>query len=55
MSFFLLIPLRQQGVRQHFAKLPTYAISVSVTTEIQKNNIDTFRDTSKQYYKIILF
>ena len=31
------------------------AISVSLTIEIHKNNIDTFRVTNKQYYKTILF
>ena len=38
MSFSPLIPLGQQGLRLRFAKLPTYAISVSLTIEIHKNN-----------------
>ena len=50
-----LIPLGWQGLQLPFAKLLTYAISVSLTIEIHKNNIDTFRVTNKQYYKIILF
>ena len=50
MSFFPLIPL---GL--HFVELLIYAISVSLTTEIQKNNIDTFKVTSKQHHKIMLF
>ena len=38
-----------------FVELPTHAISVSLTTETNKSNIDTSRGTTKQYYKIILF
>ena len=36
-------------------ELLTYAISISVAIKIHKNNIDTFRVTKKQYYKIIPF
>ena len=42
-------------LRLHFAELLTNAISISLAIEIHKNNIDTFRITNKQYYKIILF
>ena len=38
-----------------FVKLPTYAISVSLTIELHKNNTDTSSVTNKQYHKIILF
>ena len=55
MSFSLLILLERKELRLHFVELQTYTISVSLTTEIHKNNIDTFRVTKKQYYKIILF
>ena len=55
MSFPPLIPLGWQGLRIRFAKLPSYAISVSLTIGIHKNNVETFRVTEKQYYKIILF
>ena len=37
------------------AELPTYANSVSLTTEIDKNNIDTFGVTNKQYKILLLF
>ena len=47
--------MRQQGLELHFVKLPTYANFVSLVIEIHINNIDTFRVTNKQYYKIILF
>ena len=53
--FSPLIPSGQQGLGLHFVELPTYAISVSLTIEIHKNNTDTFRVTNKQYYKITLF
>ena len=33
-----------------FGEVPTYAISVSLTIEIHKNNIDISRFTKKQYY-----
>ena len=46
MSFSPLIPLGQQGL--HFVELPAYAISISLTIEIHKNNTD------KQYYKIYI-
>ena len=52
---FPLIPLRRQGLILRFIELPTYTISVSLTIEIHKNNIDTSWVTNKQYYKIILF
>ena len=52
--FFPIIPLRQQGLRVRFVKLLINTISVSLTIETHKN-IDTFRVTNKQYYKMILF
>ena len=52
---FPLIPLGRQGLRLRFVELLTYTISVSLTTEIHKTNINTFRVINKQYYKIILF
>ena len=55
MSFSALIPLGQLGLRLCSAELLTYAISVSLIIEIHKNNIDTFRYTNKQYYKIMFF
>ena len=55
MSFSPLTPLGQQGLRLHFVKLLTYTISVPLTLEIHKNNINTFRVTNKSYYKKILF
>ena len=55
MSFFSLISLGRQGLRLRFVEFPTYIISVPLTIEIHKHNIDTFRVTNKQYYKIILF
>ena len=55
LSFSRLIQLGRQGLRQRFAELTTYAISFSLTIGIHKNNIDTFRVTSKQYHKIIPF
>ena len=54
MLFSPLIPLRQQGLRVRFVKLLISTISSSLTIETHKN-IDTFRVTNKQYYKIILF
>ena len=33
----------------------TYAISISLTIEIQESNIETVRVTNKQYYIIILY
>ena len=35
--------------------VPFNAISVSLTIAILKNNVNTFRVTNKQYYKIIIF
>ena len=55
MSFSPLTPLGQQGLRLHFVKLLTYNISIPLTLEIHKNNIDTFKVTNKSYYKKILF
>ena len=52
--FLPLILLGQQGLRLYFVKLLTYNTSISLKTEIHKNNIDTFRVTNKQYHKIIL-
>ena len=40
---FPLIPLGWQGLRLHFVELSTDTISVSLTIEIHKNNIDTLR------------
>ena len=54
MLFFPFIPLGWQGLRLRFVKLPTYTISISLTTKMHKNNIDNVRVTNKQYYKIIL-
>ena len=42
-------------IRLYFVELLTYAISISLTIEIHKINIDTSKVTNKQYYKIILF
>ena len=55
MSFSPPIPLRRQGLRFHFAELPTYAIFVSLTIKVHRNSIETFRVTNKQCYKIISF
>ena len=55
---FFIFPLYSIGTTRdwlHFVKLPTYVISISLTTEIHKNNADNFNVTNKQYYKIILF
>ena len=41
MSLFLLFRIGTSTVKTVFVKLPTYAISVSLTTESRKNNIDT--------------
>ena len=53
-KFNHFIPLFRIGatrVKTVFVELPTYAISVSLTIEIHKNNIDTSTVTNKQYYK----
>ena len=42
-------------VKTAFCRNPNFIISVSLTIEIHKTNIDTFRVTNKQYYNIILF
>ena len=56
LSFFPLIcDWDNKGEDCVFVKLPTYAISVSLTIELHKNNTDTPSVTNKQYYKIILF
>ena len=56
MSFFPLIcDWDNKGEDCVFVKLPTYAISVSLTIELHKNNTDTPSVTNKQYDKIILF
>ena len=52
---FIFTLLCGASERLHFVELPTYTISVSLTIAIPKNNIDTFRVTNKQYFKIILF
>ena len=44
----------KQGLWLYFWQTPTYAISVSLTIKIYKNNIDTSRITNKQCFKIIL-
>ena len=49
------VSLTRQGLKLCFVKLLTYAISISLTIETHKNNIDIFRVTSKQYYKTMLF
>ena len=48
---FALIPLGGQGLRLCFVGLLTFAISVSLTTEIHENNTGTFRVTKKQIHK----
>ena len=55
LSYCPLIPLGRQGLRLWFARLPTYIISIFLTIEIHKSNIDTFRITNKHYDKIIHF
>ena len=48
MSFFPLIPdCDEKGLKTVFVELLTYALSVSLTIEIHKNNIDTSRVTNK--------
>ena len=44
-----------QGWNCVFVKLLTYAISIFLTIEMHKSNIDTSRVTNKQHYKTILF
>ena len=44
----------KQGLWLYFWQTLTYAISVSLTIKIYKNNIDTSRITNKQCFKIIL-
>ena len=44
----------KQGLWLYFWQTPTYAISVSLTIKIYKNNIDTSRINNKQCFKIIL-
>ena len=47
-SFFPLIPdCDEKGSKTVFVELLTYTLSVSLTIEIHKNNIDTSRVTNK--------
>ena len=41
------------AVKTVFVVLPTYVISVALTIEIHKNNINTSNVTNKQHYKIV--
>ena len=45
-----LIPVGWQGLRLWFAELLTYTISIPLTIEMHKNNIDTFRVTNTTYF-----
>ena len=47
--------IRTKRVKIVFVELLTYTVSISVTIEIHKKKIDTFRVTNKRYYKIIFF
>ena len=54
--FFPLFHWDDKSYDMRFVELPTYTIPVSLTKEIilNEDNIDTFRVSNKQYYKIIL-
>ena len=47
---FSHIPLGQQGLRLRSVELLIYTISISITIEIHKSNIDTFRVTKTTYF-----
>ena len=47
--------LAQQGLKLCFYRIPTDAISVSLTIKIHNNNIEFSRVIFQYYYKIILF